>query len=45
MTTRLKKLFQQIEKNDTNYDTRNILVIQAFFVARTIGYETGIRYD
>lgn len=45
MTQLLKRLLKQIQINDTNYDLRNDLVLDAFGLAKSIGYETGIRFD
>ncbi len=47
MDTKLKfkQVLKNIEKNETNYDLREFLVVQAIYLAKKIGYKAGIRFD
>jgi hypothetical protein len=41
----LTNLLQLIKENNTNYEVRNPLIIQAMAVASTLGYATGVRME
>lgn len=41
----MKNLLKLIVENDTNYQIREELVIQAFSCAKKLGYKVGIRHD
>lgn len=42
---KLKKTLVMIRLHDADYDTRYTLVLQAVFLARVLGYQTGFRID
>jgi len=40
----LKYVLKNIENNETNYEIREILIAQAMYLAKKIGYKAGIRF-
>ena len=40
-----KEILNKIEENETNYDIREIYVAQAMYLAKILGYKSGIRAD
>lgn len=45
MSASLPALLKLIEENDSKYDVREKLVYQALALAKSLGYEAGIRFD
>ena len=41
----LKKILLEIQKNDTNYDARYPLVVEAMSLASRAGFKVGVRID
>jgi len=41
----LKETLQKIELNDTNYPLRNVLILEAIYLAAALGYKSGVRLD